>query len=89
MSPVRRGSSAYWLLGWLLTVVATYVGTQYARSRGIVAPVLPGLPALVVGVVLCGIGLLVARRLGRPWPGVLVGGIGILCIGLALANLVS
>ena len=85
---MRRGSSAYWLLGWLLTVVATYVGTQYARSRRIVAPVLPGLPALVVGVVLCGIGLLVARRFCRLWPGVLVGGMGILCIGLGLANLV-
>jgi len=85
---VRRGSSAYWLLGWLLTVVATYIGTQYARSRGMVAPVLPGLPALIVGASLCGIGLVVARRFGRLWPGVLVGGMGILCIGLGLANLV-
>jgi len=88
VSPVGRGSSAYWLLGWLLSVVATYIGTQYARSRGVVAPVIPGPAALVLGVVLCSAGLVVARRFGRNWGGLVIAGIGILSIGLGLANLV-
>jgi hypothetical protein len=88
VSPVRPSRGAYWILGWLLTVVATYIGIQYARSRGVIAPVVPGLPTLIVGAVLCGIALVVVRRFGRRWPGVLVGGMGILCIGLGLANLV-
>jgi uncharacterized protein YqgC (DUF456 family) len=76
------------MLGWLLTVVATYVGTEYARSRGVVAPVVPGPAALFAGVLLCALGLILARRFGQTWAGVLVGGLGILSVGLGLANLV-
>jgi hypothetical protein len=88
VSPIRPGRVAYWLLGWLLTVVATYVWTGFARSRGLVAPVVPGLPTLIVGVVLCGVGLTMARRFGRQWAGLLVGGLGILSVGVGVANVV-
>jgi len=85
---MRPGRVAYWLLGWLLSVVATYVGTGYAGSRGLVAPVVPGLPTLILGVVLCGVGLTMARRFGRQWAGLLVAGVGILSVGLGVANTV-
>jgi hypothetical protein len=85
---MHLGRGAYWTLGWLVTVVVVYVGTQYARSSGLATPVVPGGVALVVGAVLCGIGLTLARRFGRQWEGVLVGGLGVLSVGLGLANLV-
>ena len=85
---MRLGRSTYWTLGWLLTLVAVYLGTQYARSNGVVTPVVPGTVAVVVGAVLCGTGLTLDRRFGRQWAGVLVGGLGIVSIGLGLANLV-
>jgi uncharacterized protein YqgC (DUF456 family) len=84
---MRLGRGAYWIIGWLLTLVATYAGTQHTRSRGAVTPAVPGTVAVVVGAALCGIGLAIARRSGRHWAGVLIGGIGILCIGIGLANL--
>jgi hypothetical protein len=74
---MRVGRGAYWVIGWLLTLVATYAGTQYARSRGLVAPVVPGAVAVVFGAVLCGIGLTLARRLvelPEP-PGYVAGGL--------------
>ena len=76
------------MLGWLLTLLVTYVGTQYSRSQGVAMPAVPGAVALVFGAALCTLGLAMARRFGRRWPGVLVGGVGILCIGIGLANLV-
>jgi hypothetical protein len=85
---MRIGRGAYWVIGWLLTAVATSFGTQYARSRGLVAPVVPGAVAVVFGAALCGIGLMLARRFGRKWAGVLVGGLGVVSVGLGLANLV-
>ena len=88
MTPVNLGRNAYWLLGWLLTIIAVYIGTQYARARGLVVPVVPGSVLLILGAVLCAIGFAIARRFGRPWAGVLVGGLGIVSVGLGLANLV-
>ena len=35
-----------------------------------------------------GLGLAMARRFGRKWEGVLLGGLGIVSVGLGLANLV-
>jgi hypothetical protein len=88
LTRVRLGRGAYWALGWLLTIVVTYVGTQYARSRGVVAPVVSGPAPLVFGALLCGIGVAIARRTGREWAGVVVAGFGIVSFGLGLANLV-
>jgi hypothetical protein len=88
VSPVRLSRGVYWILGWLLTVAATYVGTQYARSLGLVAPVVPGLVALIGGAVLCGVGVVMARRPGPHWAGVVIAGMGILSVGLGIANLV-
>ncbi len=82
------GPRANWTLGWLLTIVAIYVGTEYGRSRGVVAPIVPGGVAVVVGVVLVGAGLIIARRFRRAWAGVVIGGLGIVSVGLGLANLV-
>lgn len=84
---MRLGRGAYWLIGWLLTVAVTYAGTQYARGQGIVAPAVPGAATLILGVVLCVVGLVLARRVGRQWEGLLVAGLGILSVGLGLANL--
>jgi hypothetical protein len=84
---MRLGRGLYWLIGYLFSVAVTYAGTQYARSRGGVAPIVPGAAALVVGAVLCGIGIVLARRFGRQWEGVLVGGLGVLGVALGLANL--
>jgi hypothetical protein len=83
----RVGGRAYWALGWLLTLGAVYVVAQYARSRGAAAPAVPGVVALVCGAVLCATGLQIARRFGHRWAGVLLGGLGILGIGVGLANL--
>jgi hypothetical protein len=38
--------------------------------------------------VLCGVGLTMARRFGRQWAGLLVAGLGILSVGLGVANIV-
>ena len=66
MIGMHLGPRAYWTPGWLLTIVAIYVGTQYARNRGVVAPVVPGGVAVVVGVVLAGSGSsLRASSVGR------------------------
>ena len=88
MSRVRLGRGAYWILGWLLTIVIIYAGTQYLRSRGLAAPVVAGPAAIAVGAVLCGVGLTLARRYAHSWAGLVVAGLGILSVGLGLANLV-
>ena len=88
MTGMRLGRGVHWLLGYLLAVAVTYVGTQYARGSGLVAPVVPGPAALITGALLCSLGLILARRFGRTWAGMLVGGLGILSVGLGLANLV-
>jgi len=85
---MHLGPRTYWSLGWLLTIVAIYVGTQIARSLGVLAAVVPGGVAVVVGVVLAGLGLIIARRFRRRWVGVAVGGLGIVSVGLGLVNLV-
>ena len=88
MTKVRSRPGVYWILGWLLTLAAIYLGIQYARGRGLVAPVVPGPAALLASALLCALGLILARRFGQTWAGVLVGGLGILSVGLGLANLV-
>jgi hypothetical protein len=85
---MRLGRDAYWLIGYLLAVAVTYVGTQYACSRGVVAPVVPGALALISGAVVRGIALVTARRYGHAWAGLVVAGPGIVSVGLGLANLV-
>jgi hypothetical protein len=85
---MRLGGGAYWTLGWLLTLVAVYLGTPYARGRGLVAPVVSGPAALRAGALLCALGLILARRFGQTWAGVLVGGLGIVSLGVGLTNLV-
>ena len=88
VTAVHLGRGTYWVLGWLLTLLVTYVGTQYSRSQGVAMPAVPGAVALVFGAALCGVGLAMARRFGRKWEGVLIGGLGIMSVGLGLANLV-
>ena len=82
------GRGSYWIVGWLLTVAAVFLATQYFPTLGVTAPVVPGVPAMAIGGVLCGIGLILARRFGRRWVGLLIAGLGILGVGLGLANLV-
>jgi len=88
LTAVHLGRGTYWVLGWLLTLLVTYVGTQYSRSQGVAMPAVPGAVALVFGAALCGLGLAMARRFGRKREGVLLGGLGIVSVGLGLANLV-
>ena len=88
MTSWRMGRGSYWIVGWLLTVGTVFLATQYARTLGATAPVVPGVPAIAIGGVLCGIGLILTRRFGRPWVGLLIAGLGIVSVGLGLANLV-